>query len=704
MALVATRPTPQIRPVLSLTAAASERKLTGGNALLNIRQEAWQQRMWHFYHNLGVVHYGVNFKKNAASKVRYFAAEIVEGEDEPIETTNQAAIDAVNRLQSRFGGLKQIVAELMVHVNVTGEGYLVGNAGLDGEEWDVWSVLEAQRAELSAAMRLWEPDTATADGDTFGCRIWRPDPEDRAKADSPLRPVAQQCEQLLLLEDSISALAKSRLSAGFWYLPSELDIGDQTEFEDRMIAILTTPIKETDSAARWAPGLIRGPAEYFDKIGPIGEPREIDATFAAMRQELTDSIVDGQDLPMGFGDKGESNHWNIWEIDESAFRDHVDPDITLILDSVTRGYLTPSLIESKEANPKKYLIWRDLSDLGQKPPTIAEGLELHAAGAVNDQYLRDLANVGDEYIPDEEPEPEIVEAPLPIFEPGPPVREDTLVAALKTKPLTELGRIDEGLLERISEATEAAFNRVLERAGAKIRTHAKKDRAISMTIDKLSNDLVTRYLGEKLIMQLQIHPDDLVPDDSFDPLIKRLRSMMDAATLAVIDELDELTGVVPSLDNAKIQAAIGHYTTQLQGFALKLLFNPLEPGPGEVGTTQIPSQMVVDMLTEAGGGIPTTGPSDIRGFATGQDSLNFLSQNGFGLAGHQWDYGDAATRQRPFPPHRRLSGVEFTDWTDERLQTPASASFLNVGHMFPGDHFRCQCRTVPVVIVPQAAA
>ena len=29
--------------------------------------------MWHFYDNLGAVHYGVQFKRNAASKVVYFA-------------------------------------------------------------------------------------------------------------------------------------------------------------------------------------------------------------------------------------------------------------------------------------------------------------------------------------------------------------------------------------------------------------------------------------------------------------------------------------------------------------------------------------------------------------------------------------------------------------------------------------------------------
>lgn len=747
--------------------------------------------MWEFYRNLGAVHYGVNFKKNAAAKVTYFAAQL--GDDDPEPTDNQQVIEAVARLQSRYGDINEIVAELMVHLNVPGEGYLIGEAGLDGEEWDVWSVAEVQAASQAGGMP--KPDQAIIEGDVFAARIWRPDPEHRHLADSPLRPVADQCEQLLLLDDSIAAAAKSRLSAGLFYLPTELDIGDQNTFEDQMIAILTTPIKEHDSASRWSPGLIRGPAEYADKIKQISFSREIDATFAAMREELTRAIAAGLDLPAEIvTGKGDLSHWNAWEIDESAFRDHIDPDIILIMDSITRGYLRPALEEGGmgDDEAKQFLIWRDLSDLGQRPPTIPEATALYDRQLVSAEYMRGLINAGEDDAPEVEDIPVVESGPveavgvgiargepgqeqaglttfgfdskelgervnavgvlyrsgflpeaalaamglppiahtgfLPVTvkvdtppdpsaavldpnapEPGPTVQPQAVPEALVAAepahiPLTGLSRIDETLFDRISEATEAAFHRVLERAGAKIRSHAKKDRAISMTIDRLSNDMVTRHLGEALIMQLQITPSELVPPDSFDPLVRRLRTIFESAHVGVADQLETLTGVKPDLDVAKVQGGIGHYVTQLQGFALRLLFNPLEPGPGEVGDAQVPAGLVVDMMTIAGGGTPAVGPSNVRGFAAGQDSLEFLQQNGYTLAGHRWEYGDAATRRQPFPPHRRLDGAEFTDWTDEQLATPASASFLNVGHMFPGDHFRCMCRTAPVVVKTTVAA
>lgn len=750
--------------------------------------------MWRFYEDLGSVHYGVNFKKNAATKVRFFAAEHDPDVDDPIETDNQQAIDTVGRLRSRFGDINEIVAELMVHINLVGEGYLVGIDGLEGEEWDVWSVEEVQAA-ANANMPL--PDQAVLEGDTYAARIWRPSPRNRHLADAPLRPVRQQCEQLLLLDDSISALARSRLSAGLFYIPSELDIGDQTAFEDEVIAVLTTPIKDSESAARWAPGIIRGPAEFSDKFAQFTFGRDIDPVFAALREELVRAIAAGLDLPAeivtGMGDM---THWNAWMLDESAFRDHIDPDLILIMESLTRGYLQPALIEGGMADEEadRYLIWRDLSDLGQRPPTIPEATALWDRGILSNDYMLGLVNATEEDAPEVAPntsdagavpavgegiargepgqdqtvsmgaeteplaqrvnavgilirsgfDPEAAlkamglppithlgflpvtiktdvppdpaaaildpnapppEAKTPAANPFPQVEVETIVAAApKLRPLTELANIDRMLLERITEASEAGFNRVLERAGAKIRSHAKKDRAISASIDRIPNDQVTLHLGEALTRQLQITPQDLVPEDSFDPLTKRLRVIMAGAAEQVAETLEGLTGEKPEPDDSRIQAAITAFVATLSAFALRLLFKPQEPGPGEVGTSVIPATMVEDMLTQAGGAIPTAGPSNVRGFATGADSLEWITGHGIRLAGHQWEYGDASTRHRPFPPHRALNGVQFTDWDDPRLQTPASASFLNVGHMFPGDHFLCQCSTVPVIVEQDIAA
>jgi hypothetical protein len=41
-----------------------------------------------------------------------------------------------------------------------------------------------------------------------------------------------------------------------------------------------------------------------------------------------------------------------------------------------------------------------------------------------------------------------------------------------------------------------------------------------------------------------------------------------------------------------------------------------------VGDTVVPGAMVADLLTQAGGAAPSTGPSLVRGFATGADALD----------------------------------------------------------------------------------
>jgi hypothetical protein len=97
------------------------------------------------------------------------------------------------------------------------------------------------------------------------------------------------CAELLLLNRTFRATARSRLNAGALYLPDGLSVaatadpdypydedGNYNEqynaeeaaddFEDQLIDAMTTPIKDEDSASAVVPLIIRGPAELGDKI------------------------------------------------------------------------------------------------------------------------------------------------------------------------------------------------------------------------------------------------------------------------------------------------------------------------------------------------------------------------------------------------------------------------------------------------------
>ena len=273
--------------------------------------EEWQLPLWEVYRDLGPVHYGMNFKRSAAMRVNYFVAEIAEDTEEPEPTDNETAREA----QERLGDMAQIVGDFVVQENVAGEGWLVAGERPEDDNFDavVVSSVELNRAKSK--------DGAPA----YALRIWNAAPWDRDEPDSPLRSVQAQCEQLLLLNDEISATAMSRVPAGFFLVPDELSFGTNAEdypdtganadgdpFMLEIIEIVTMAIQDPGAASRVAPNVVRGPSEYLKEVRYVDISRKMDEVFANMREELLRQIAGGINLPAeiltGLADL---NHWSL---------------------------------------------------------------------------------------------------------------------------------------------------------------------------------------------------------------------------------------------------------------------------------------------------------------------------------------------------------------------------------------------------------
>jgi len=187
----------------ALVASAAQRKIRR-DKVQGAVGENWQERLWEIYEQLGPVHYGVNFKRNSAEKIDYFIAETAQG-DEPARSDDTKANEALDRL----GDITSIVSEFVAQHDVAGEGYLVGQERDDVETWDVWSTIEVKLSQQ--AMKRHPESVEPLREDDFLLRVWRPSPKNHAEPDSPLRSAQQQCEQLLLLNEQIGAVAMSRL-------------------------------------------------------------------------------------------------------------------------------------------------------------------------------------------------------------------------------------------------------------------------------------------------------------------------------------------------------------------------------------------------------------------------------------------------------------------------------------------------------------
>jgi hypothetical protein len=402
-----------IRP---LTAAAAQVKMGDKNEAEQFkarRQSAsssWQSEAWEYYDAIGEVKYAFNLVASVVSRIRLFAAVIEDPSQAPVSIAKATTLSpglaataerAIERLDSAYGGQAGLLKDAALNLQVTGECYLVQIPERIGsqipESWDVRSVDELQIDSKGNYLINPIRDIAGGSGtsknairlpsDAFIGRIWKAHPRYSMESDSSLRGLLDLCAELLLLNRTFRATARSRLNAGALYLPDGLSVaaspdpdypydedGEFNEqynaeeaaddFEDQLIDAMTTPIKDEDSASAVVPLIIRGPAELGDKIKQFKFERSFDDSLVARADRVLDRIMQGLDVPKDIV-TGLANvkYSNALQIDESLYKAHIEPLMLLIVDALTVVYLRPYLLSVgySETEVKRVHIWYDPS-------------------------------------------------------------------------------------------------------------------------------------------------------------------------------------------------------------------------------------------------------------------------------------------------------------------------------------------------------
>jgi hypothetical protein len=404
-----------------LTAAAAQVNLNDkGEAeqFKSRRQSAsssWQTEAWEYYDAIGEVKYAFNLVASVVSRIRLYAAAIQNPSEAPapidaVEKVDErlaaAAQRALERLDSAFGGQAGLLKDAALNLQVTGECYLVQMPERKGsglpESWDIRSVDELQID--SKGNFIINPNRDIGGGNTtmfsqgvkgaiklptsaFVGRIWRAHPRYTQESDSSLRGLLDLCAELLLLNRTFRATARSRLNAGALYLPDGLSVaaspdpdypydedGEYNEqynpeeaaddFEDQLIDAMTTPIKDEDSASAVVPLIIRGPAELGDKIKQFKFERSFDPALSQRSDRVLERIMQGLDVPKDVV-TGLANvkYSNALQIDEALYKAHIEPLMLLIVDALTVMYLRPYLIANgySPEEVKNVCIWYDPS-------------------------------------------------------------------------------------------------------------------------------------------------------------------------------------------------------------------------------------------------------------------------------------------------------------------------------------------------------
>jgi hypothetical protein len=406
----------------TLTAAAAQIKVNDKGEFEQFRirrsagSSAWQAEAWEYYDAIGEIKYAFNLVASVVSRIRIYAAVIDDPSETPISVRQSELVDdrlaaaaerALARLNSAYGGQAGLLRDAALNLAVAGECYLVQMPAKPSqrlpESWDIRSVDEVTtdprggfnvigRREQSTTTQGGIDKTSKLGKDAFVGRIWRSHPRFSDEADSSLRGLLDLCAELLLLNRTFRATARSRLNAGALYLPDGLSVASQgdgdfpydsedgigpnftaeeaeDEFEEQLMDAMTTPIRDEESASAVVPLIIRGPAELGDKIKQFKFERSFDPALAERSDRVLERILQGLDVPKDVV-TGLANvkYSNAMQIDESLYKAHIEPLMLLIADALTVVYLRPYLIANgfEETQVNKIVVWYDPSAIATR--------------------------------------------------------------------------------------------------------------------------------------------------------------------------------------------------------------------------------------------------------------------------------------------------------------------------------------------------
>lgn len=362
--------------------------------------ESWQREAWEYYDTLGEFNYGVTWLANIMSRVRFRAARLEPGMDEPVITNEGVPAQLVADLAGGVGGQAQLMRGLTVQLSVPGDGYLIGEQTGSAFSWQVRSAEEvrAQNNHFQTVISR-TPNIEWADlpDDSLVVRVWRPHARWFHVADSPARSARSIMQELELVNRHIISQYLSRLaSAGVFLLPEEVTFPVREEFEDaadpfmaEWIEIAAEAIQTPGTASAVIPIPMRVPAEFLEKIKHVDFTLKLDEKIIEKRDSAITRLASKMDIPTEvLTGMGKVNHWTAWQLDEASLKEHVAPLAELICYSLTTGYLQPRMEASQEKDAAQWVVWYDMSELAIRPDKSEKAYEAYDRMELSGEALR----------------------------------------------------------------------------------------------------------------------------------------------------------------------------------------------------------------------------------------------------------------------------------------------------------------------------
>jgi hypothetical protein len=295
-----------------------------------------------------------------------------------------------------------LLRELGINLSVTGEAYLVRE-----KQWGIASTDELKKASSGTGYAIQRSRRGGTDSkeenlpsNAFVARIWRPHPRYSAEADSSMIGVLDSCEQLVLMEQAIRMMTRSRMNAGVIFIPDGLSAGvdddNPQSVEEALIQAAISPLEEESAATSVVPLVVTGPAALGKELKKIDLGRPVDEQMVALAEATLDRILQGIDVPksvvQGLADVKFSN---AIVIDDNLYRAHIEPLALMIVDALTTVYLRPALkkqfpeeVAKDSTILNRMLVWFDPSAIVTRPDKSTAANEGYDRNILSEQAWR----------------------------------------------------------------------------------------------------------------------------------------------------------------------------------------------------------------------------------------------------------------------------------------------------------------------------
>ena len=347
---------------------------------------AWQKSAWQYVDQIGELKFAFNLVSQIVSRAVLYPAVAENNSDIPVDTkvylknlepehghnvteACRIAQETLDELTTKGSGAAELLRVLALNLSIAGECYLINDAGSLG----VASISEFELTNNGPTLsrsKMVTTGKKSLPSNTYAARIWRAHPQYADDPDSSMLGILDQCEKVVLFDQVIRAVSRSRLTAGAVTIPNGLVTVDGTPLPEAISKITVEPVEHEASTGTVTPLVLTGPPDLLDKVGRVELGRKLDSDFLMAYETALDRMFAGLDIPKnvvtGLADV---KFANALVIDDSLYKAHIEPLLMLMCDALTRAYLRPVMLKNgvDEKLVDRFTIWYNPSQIVTRP-------------------------------------------------------------------------------------------------------------------------------------------------------------------------------------------------------------------------------------------------------------------------------------------------------------------------------------------------